>query len=251
MHVDSVTFGEMVAMGLIEGASPFSKMGSATPVNATEVDMWSPATAYVFPTVAQQMEVVSSNAADAAEGTGVRTVKIWYLDSNFVEKTDIVTLNGATPVATNATDIYRINNFWAYTAGTGLKAAGNIDIRHLDNTPIYSRIGTGQTRARNAMYTVPEKTKLFVSQLAYSTTSSTDRNSQFVFRSTYNSKEGSVGSIFYPYSEIGTQDGTVIVHYDVPMVFPAGNDIKVSAIAVANAACVCAVQYRGWTMRGA
>lgn len=39
MHVDSVSFGESVMMGNINGISRISKMGSATPVNETESDI--------------------------------------------------------------------------------------------------------------------------------------------------------------------------------------------------------------------
>jgi hypothetical protein len=250
MHVDSVSFGESAAMGILNGVTLFSKMGSASPVNEIEVDLWALATPYVFPAAAQQMEVISSSAADAPGQTGVFTVKIWYLTSAFVEKTEIITLNGVTGVLTAATDIYRINAFWVMTAGTGLKAAGTIDIRNkTTTTTIYSRIGVGQTRARNAMYTVPAKKVLYIKQVAYASTSATSKASQFTLRSNYNRNEDTVGTLLYPYSDIGVQDSTLIAVYEVPDKYPAGSDIKVSVIATAGAACICSCQLRGWLIQ--
>ena len=249
MHVDSVSFGESIAIGYVNGVSRVSKMGAASPVNDTEVDLWTPATAFVFPAAAQQMEVVSSSAADAALGTGARTVKIWYLDSSFNEKTEIVTMNGVTAVPTVATDIFRINAFWVITAGTGKKAAGTIDIRKTSDTPIYSRISANQTRARNIAYTVPAKTKLFIDQMTYASTSGTGKAAQFTMRSNYNEWDGTVGSLFYPYSEIGIQDMTFTITYETPLVFIEGSDITVSVISTAGAACICSCQYRGWLLK--
>ena len=112
MHTDIITFGESVALGVFPNVTTLSKLGYVTNVNETEVDVWSAGGKYVFPTVAQQMEVVSSSADDVSTSTGAWTVKIWYLDSSYNEKTETVTLNGTTAVPTKATDIYRINAYW-------------------------------------------------------------------------------------------------------------------------------------------
>lgn len=130
-------------------------LGRQPAANTTEYPLWYNAGVYTWPTAAMGMEVVSSSANDAAAGTGARTVKVTYLDGNFVVKSETITLNGTTAVATIATDIYRILDFRVMTTGTGLKSAGTIDIRNLADTPIYARIITGDNEAQQAIYTVP------------------------------------------------------------------------------------------------
>ena len=246
MNADTITMGECIALGLFPGSRKVTKMGYVTGVEGTEVDIWSVGGTYLFPTVAQQMEVVSSSAQDTATtGTGAWTVKIWYLDSTFREKTEIITLNGTNVVPTVATDIYRINNYWVMTAGTGGKAAGNIDIRHLSNSPIYSRIGTGQTRARNSAYTVPFGKKFYIWMISYGASSATGKDVRFTLRSTYNSLDNVVSTLFYPESEIGLQDNTQPFVFPIPPMFPAGTDMKASAISSSGAAAICTIQYRG------
>lgn len=249
LRVSSSPFGYDIARGNIPTRTQFSKMGFNPDVDTAEEDLWYVGGLYVWPTAPMQMEVVSSSADDAAAGTGARTVCIDYLTGTFEPKQEIVTLNGVAAVPTVATDMYRINRIWVVTAGTGNVSAGNINIRNLADTPIYSQIPAGFTRARNAMYAVPAGVALYVTQLTYSCGNSQGgRFCRFSLRANYNDCTGeSTGSIFYPYSEIGIQDGPFTITYDVPMKFIAGTDIKVSAQGdAANADALCSVQYRGW-----
>ena len=217
-------------------------------VDAAEEDLWAVGGLYVWPAANQQMEIVSSSNDDSGNSTGAWTVKIWYLDSSFNEFNETITLMGKIPVATVATNIYRINNFRIQTTGTGGKAAGDIDIRNLADTPIYSRIPTGATRARNSIYTVPAGKAIFITNMTYSIgASAVGHFGRFSFRARYDDITGVPSTIFYPYSEIGVTDMAFTIVYQIPMKFPAGVDIKVSVQADAtNANAVCTVQYRGW-----
>lgn len=66
MHADTITFGESVATGVFPNVTTVSKLGYVTNVNETEVDIWAYGGKFTFPSTAQQMEVVSSSADDAA-----------------------------------------------------------------------------------------------------------------------------------------------------------------------------------------
>lgn len=226
----------------------FFKTGFNDDIDAAEEDLWAVGGSYVFPAANQQMEVVSSSANDAAEGTGAQTVKVWYLTSALVEKSETVILNGVTPVLTVATDIYRINAFRVVSAGTGGKAAGNIDIRNIANTPIYSRIPAGYNRARNSIYTVPVGKTLCVNQFMFSAGSSAGGvYCRFTLRATYDDKIGTALTLFYPFYEIGLEDGAFESCINLPVRFPAGTDIKISVIGDANNSnAVCTGSYRGW-----
>jgi len=241
-------FGYDIALGHISGNTPLFKTGYNPDIDAGAEDLWSAGGLYVFPTTEQRMEIVSSSADDAAAGTGARTVKIWYLDSGFEEHTETVTLDGITPVETDATDIYRINAFRVMTAGDGGYSAGTIDIRHLTDTPIYSRIAIGNNRARTSIYTVPKDKCLYVTQLSFSCGYSTaGRFCEFQFKATYNDFEDAVTDIFYPYYEVGISDGAQLITLDVPIKICAGADIKITATGDAgNANAICTGSYRGW-----
>lgn len=60
------------------------------------------------------MVAVSTNAQDSANGTGIRTIHIDTLDENYILTSQVVTLNGTTPVALTGT-ILRVNYIHATT----------------------------------------------------------------------------------------------------------------------------------------
>jgi hypothetical protein len=199
------------------------------------------------------MECISSSDQDAAAGTGAKTVRIYYLKSDYTEATTDVILTGQTAVATSVTDIFRVNNFRILdfgSGGTNYKAAGNIDVRHVNDTPIYSRILTGQTRARNSIYTVPENKTLYVVNMAIGTTkaSTTGTVATFTLRATYDDKTSALlqpGLFFMPYAELNHQDGSFVREFDLPLHFPEHTDIKVSVIC-GQSATICTTSTRGW-----
>ena len=241
-------FGYDLTRGYAPNTTHVSKMGYNGDIDANEEDLWAVGGTYIFPAENQQMEVVSSSTDDSGNGTGARTVQIWYLDSSFNEYTETLTLNGTTPVPTVATNIYRINFFRVATAGTGGKAAGNIDIRNLSDTPIYSRIPATLTRARNAIYTVPKGKTLYITQMTYSIGSSVGNIfGTFSLRATYCEISGTHCDLFYPFSEIGVQDGPFTIVFSIPMKFVSGCDLRVLCkgdSAAANG--IATSQFRGW-----
>lgn len=238
-----------VAKNQINGAACFMKMGINSDVDNTEEDLWDVGGTYTFPSSAMQMQVVSSNGADASNGTGIRKVWIGYLDENFVSHSEVVTLNGVSPVATAATNIYRVNTIRAYETGSGRKAAGNIDIRHLNSTPIYRRISTGYTLGRSLIYTAPKGTSLYlvVANIAASA-SATGHYVRFTLRSNYDHKRKVTVDHIQPFFEMAEQDGSHSFPFTIPLLLPETCDMKMSVIsdgAAANALAYAVV--RGWT----
>ena len=74
------------------------------------------------------MTLASTSANDAPGGTGTREVDLRYLDGNGDQQSEIVTLNGTSPVDTTATDISFINEMYSETVGSNGLAAGDITI---------------------------------------------------------------------------------------------------------------------------
>lgn len=71
------------------------------------------------------ISMVSDDAADAAAGTGARTVQITGVDANNAIISEILTLNGVTPVV-SVQSFKHINSGKLLTAGSGNSAAGLI-----------------------------------------------------------------------------------------------------------------------------
>lgn len=237
-----------IAEGNIAGHEGWKKNGFNGDVDVGIEHMWSVGGLYVFPTAAMQMEVVSSSLADDSGGTGVNSVILYYLDGNGIEKSEDITLDGTNAVPTVATDIYRIQNFRAKTVGSGKKAAGDIDIRHIDNTPIYSRIPVGLVRARNSAYTVPAGHALLVTSGIFSVVGISKANSYTVRFSTmanYDDKRNVFLDYMMSYTDVLIEDGVVNVPFEKPTKLPAMTDILVEVQAFTDN-CICACALRGW-----
>lgn len=250
-RVSSTPYGYDVAEGNIGGHTTWEKTGLNADIDqggtSTE-DLWVVGGTFVFPATAQQMEVVSSSTDDdgSPEGTGIQVVTVTYLDNTYAEKTEDITLNGTTAVATVATNILRVNHLRAKAIGTGGVAAGNIDIRATTDTPIYSRIAVGYTRARNAAYTVPLGKTLYIVSAKFSATgSATGKDAIFTVRANLNTLTGSALSFFMPIIEVGIMDGAIHIPFDFPIKLSEKTDIKVSA-QVGNDNTICHCALRGW-----
>lgn len=154
-----------VALNLIPGHEIGSRVGQSDDIDTGFMllsNITSSAAPVNWPAVAQQMQVVSSNANDTGAGTGAQQVEITYLTSPtnsqepFKKKTEIVTLNGVGAVSTVATDIFRIDRFRVSKVGTGLFAAGNISLQSVGGATTFERIDIGTNVNRTCVHFVPK-----------------------------------------------------------------------------------------------
>jgi hypothetical protein len=190
-------------------------------------------TPYVFPSAAMGMEVYSSdNTNDKAGGTGALTVEIKYLTNTFREKSEIVTVNGTTVVATVATDIFRVNSFRVLTAGSTRAATGKIDLRNLADTPIYASIAIGQTDAKQIIYTVPAGRKLIIDEIYVSNTAATALKHTTVFLKS-GIGDAAATTVFEPRFQIGLDQSTLPIVLENPIVVLEKRDVMMSCIGIA------------------
>ena len=247
-----LTAGEGVALGLVVGTSPVYKLGYNSSISgANQEDLWNVGGAYTFPAAASGYEVVSSdNTNDKANGTGALTVKIFYLTTGFVEKSEIVTMTGTAAAATVAVDIYRINSFRIGTAGSSGVAAGNILLRVVSAGATKSRIDAGQTRARNMAYTVPVGKKLVIQSFECSSSGTVGTSYlKFTLRATQDDLTGAASSIEFPFFEVAVQTTGLWVAMPQPIVFEAGVDTHVVVIGdSATSAAAATAAWRGFLM---
>lgn len=82
-------------------------------------------TTYTEPAAAAAFSVKSASAADAAAGTGARTVRVHWADASVTAlNTEVITLNGTTCVNSVATTAKFFEDFDVTTAGSGGTNAG-------------------------------------------------------------------------------------------------------------------------------
>jgi len=241
----TMTFNECIALGCLPDRRVWSKIGYNPSVGTAEELIWPVGGTYTWPSSTMGMEVISVSADDDVTGTGVQKVQINYLDDAYAEKSEVVEMDGTTAVATDATDIFRIQSFRAYQVGTGGVAANAISLRHLGDTPIYSQIELGYTRARNITYTVPADYELHITSITASVYGAT-KGIRITTRANYDpDREGELLSFFMPYTEIAITNGFAYKPLEFPTKFTTGVRIMVTGKADQDGA-VCAVALRDW-----
>lgn len=185
---------------------------------------------------------------DESAKAGAQAVELTYLDGSYAEKREIVILNGTTVIPTVNVNIFRVNSFRVIVAGANKIPTGNLFIRHLSDTPVYSYITAGFNRARNAMYTVPTGKALHVTSIAAGFATSGSPNKEYARITTRANVDPTnkfmTDGIFYPFTDVLVQNVTVPINLEMPTRLPAKTDIKLSAIASANGVIISTL--RGW-----
>jgi len=126
--------------------------GEALDVNGSFVDVWTVGGTLTYQTSVQTLTVVSASANDDIDSTGVKEVRVEYLDGNFETKFVDVEMDGLTSV-TIAEDFLRLQNATALQVGSGGKAAG--DITFSANGSVQGRIESGTNSSRDTHFTIP------------------------------------------------------------------------------------------------
>lgn len=139
-------FDLQVARGQIDGHSTVNIYGYQTAISTTFIPVWENATAYTYPVAAITMYLSGSNG-DTAQ------ITISGLDANYAQISEVVTLNGTTPVATTK-QYFRINSM-VVSVGSATNPAGAVYLKNQAGTVTYAQINAGVGRTQAAIYTVP------------------------------------------------------------------------------------------------
>lgn len=222
----------------------WSKTGYQPQVATTLRAIWNGAADYVFPAAAGKIRAISGSANDAAAGTGVRTIRVYYLTTAFAEKSVDITMNGTTAVLTTIADMYRINYAKALTTGTGLTSAGLISITNEAGAVVYAYIAAGDTKTSQIIYTVPAGKTLLIDDILLSNVATTAlKYARFVLMSSYCPICDKQDAFLAERFEIMLDQAVVDAHINRPLRFPAGTDIVMKVIGIA--AGICSVTVRG------
>lgn len=108
-------------------------------------------------------------------GTGLRTIRLDYLDAAGVRQAETVPMNGTAAVLTTATGVTAILGVSALTLGSNGSAVGSISITNVANTSTFEVVPAGSCAAASAFYKVPSARQSYVTQISGSAVTSATR----------------------------------------------------------------------------
>lgn len=229
---NAVTYRQEIGRGNVPGSAIFGGFGERDIATASSADIWpGPTAAQPYPpSSGVQMEIVSSSASDGVGGTGIREVEIHYLDADGNEQTEIIVLNGVTPVSTVATDIRFVQCMHAWVSGTAYEAVGNISLRSVGGATTYSYIPLGETRCSSSARMVPLGKTLFLEGAIGGSSSGAGKRATIRIES--NAIDGDLvngGNIFFAQGTAVTQDNSTSSPFDPAFAFPELSIVKMTA----------------------
>lgn len=155
-----------VARGNIPGLSYDVLTAVSRAVPSSQITIGTQNVVYAFPGSAAQLSVVSSSALDTAGGTGAHTLLIIGLDSAYNPITELVTLNGTTPVLTTQSFL-RVNPGGLVTSAGALLSNDGILTASI-GANVLASILQHESRYKQMVYTVPAGFTAFNTNKNYS-----------------------------------------------------------------------------------
>jgi hypothetical protein len=223
-----IPYGQRVADGL-EGVFPIRMLGFASNVDNVLIDVWNQNIVYPFNQLTFNISVISSSVNDTALGTGIRSIKVYYLDVNYMMQSEIFIMNGTTQVFGIPNDVLRINLVVAEEVGSAGAAVGNILIRM--GGVVRSMISVGYTKSMQSIITVPEGFNAYITGFDVSSGSPTEgRFTRFRLEATMQElMSGNIykQGLFTTLEQITIQDNSDQKIYEIPIKIPPRTDIRV------------------------
>ena len=236
-------FNLEVARSLRGSTIGVNKHGKApNGVQATATDIWSRADAsptqqiWIAPTVARIHAIVSSSANDVAGSTGATSVTIWGLTSwTTAETSEVVTMNGTTPVntANSYVIIHRMRALAsATTTAVGINV-GTIKATAATDTTITAIIDVAQGQTQMAIYGIPSIQTFYLKRFAASINDAAAATRVDVqIRVNTNPSTQLLAFANRADFELSNQGSSAVnTVYDIPMVFAGPCIIKIQGIA--------------------
>lgn len=153
---------EIQMTGLYRGKTGYvfniigQRAGFTSTTLMNDVKEYDNAVANIATTSNSTLDIISSSVNDAAAGTGVRTVKVVYINnSNNLVESAAITLNGTTLVTSVLTGVNQVLWMETTTFGSGGVAAGDIRLRINGGTVEVEQITTGGNKSRSGVFMIP------------------------------------------------------------------------------------------------
>lgn len=230
-----------IAKKEMSGFMSYNVFGYKQGISATVLDDISqiPSTIVIPTPNGIQLRAVSSSANDISiTGTGIRALDLHFLDTNYDVQSEIIIMNGLTPVNTVAANIQRVLWMHALTVGSaGGVAAGNISLTNTAGTVTYEYITAGGNRSLSSHFTIPDGKIGFILEWQASAVKQ-DMSVRLRATAHFHDNPTLLPGVFIFHDLMVLKDGSLYVPKKIPLIFPARCDIKVSAVAgTANGDC--------------
>lgn len=172
INLDGANYNKnAIAAGRIPGAGPWVKTSHVEGLQTTDggVLVWDSRTIFTFLTSAQNLEIVSASASDTSAGVGGRTVAIELIKPDYSVTTEVVTLNGLTPVAIPNGPYIFVNYTTVITAGSTFSNVGNLSVRVSGGGALQDFVLGGSGLSRAGKYMVPLGKRLIMDNIYLNT----------------------------------------------------------------------------------
>lgn len=140
-----------LARGLVEDSSLWNKFGYNDDIDIGTETIWSVGGTFVPLTVPSTLSIVSSSIQDDTGGSGSNSIIVYGVDSTRTARTEVVFLDGQTPVVTKTTWL-GINRMSIYLSGTGGVNAGTITATAVSGGTVQAAIPTGAGTTQHAFF---------------------------------------------------------------------------------------------------
>lgn len=155
----------LAAAGKITGTYVLHKFGSNNDVGIVEEDIWQTGGVRIYMQTPEYLNIRAGNINDTSNGSGARTIKLIFLNSDFILVSEIISLNGVNDSLPTSIKVIRLIRAWIETVGTYTGSnTGNIIIENESNEIQCTILaGLGQTQITH--FTVPDNTSAYMSGL--------------------------------------------------------------------------------------
>jgi hypothetical protein len=224
-----------VSRGQISWHSPLNFFGNTTVLGSTAYGpLWEGLTgaggAYVYPSSAVVMTLVSSSASDTAV-----VIRVFGLGANYVLQTEDVALNGTTGVPTTKTFL-RINKLETIAGN----AVGNVTAANGGTT--YAKITAGNGDTQMSLYTVPAGYTFYQTYYQADTNTSVTSGAYVKLR-TY-TVDNAAGGVIHALNQTAfVQQLSIPLSY--PFAFPEKSDIQYQLLGAGGAGAVANIYVGG------
>lgn len=207
---------------LIDASGPYVASSAANVVTVTGLDGANIAFSDVS-TDNQNADlgVAIATTQTSGGGTGIRTLRIDYLDADGVRQSETVSMNGVVAVLTTVTDVTAILAVTAVTSvGSEGCAVGTVSIKDTTGATTFEVVAAGECNAKPGAYVVPARQQAWLAAVHGSASAATEVR----VRSDANPATGTVlaGSSYeWAMTHVGTMPGAYNPSYPIGP-FPAG-----------------------------
>ena len=222
-------YRQLVARGLIPGASAIRRFGSADSVGASGwTPVWrSKAGIDQFNSGGELLEIVSSSKNDTSAGTGMRVARVEGVNTSWEAITEDVTMNGTSAV-TSSNKYLWVNSCYGVSYGSSKINAGTISGVAGSSSEDAFEIPAGAGQTQQAVFAIPSGFNLEVYNVRVGSSASKPAN----FRFGLDSDPANYSAPFIGRRFIGQVTGVELltsIPLGIPTIIPGGTLLWVEA----------------------